>query len=142
MPIERVHFVQRHVSVEHVPIWDGYKFKPKGRFNWPQRKAWAWLMEIGALTPAYEPVLKETYVSFHPDDFIKALHREQRSLLEEWGQTAGKLLIGAQDFDELMGTASMGKSDWCFWVQLFSERKALGLQVHVIPWMRGFIVMP
>ena len=76
------------------------------------------------------------------DTFMGRLYKQQAALFESFHRDASQLLIGAEEFESLMNEPAINQA-FSFQAQYNRGRYAVcGLQVTVIPWMRGMLVMP
>ena len=125
-----------------VPMLDAYKFKPHGRAMWLQRLAWRFLNWRGAMEQAYEPTVKVTRHLIDSDRFIDRLLKQKRSLFDAFNKEGQRLLIGSEDYAELMNSPEIGHHHFDFRAEVGFGRSIVGLKVEVIPWMRGAVVMP
>ena len=136
-----IEFVDTKYITTMVPMFDAFKFKPEGRAQWAQRLAWKFLNWRGAMKQAYEPKVTSSRHTIDADKFIERVIKQRVSLLHHFRKDGQRLLIGSDDYFELMGELSSHqhfKFDAC----VHNGRQIMGLKVEVIPWMRGAIVMP
>lgn len=144
--MSRIEFVHQRVDTEWVSIPEGYKFRPAGRLQWLQRAAWRLLGKFGALQQAVEPKFTVTRFSVDTDDFMERLFKQQESLLEGFNRDAGVVLIGGEDFSEMMALPEIRQAI-SFDSHLYrgdghGARTIIGLTIKVVPWMRGVLVLP
>ena len=137
-----VEFVEHRSITEMMPIVDAYKIKPKGRAQWLQRLAWRFLNRCGALEQAYEPTVNVTRHLVDADTFIHRLLKQKRNLLEHFHKDGQRLIIGSEDYAELMCSSEMTPHYFNFSAEIGLGRNIVGLRVEVVPWMRGAVVMP
>lgn len=86
-----------------------------------------------------------TYHIVEPDNFIRTLQEQQRELFCHYDITPTQVLIGAQDYQHMMGSPDIHqlmKFDAKYTILENGEMKIMGLKVNVVPWMRGILVMP
>jgi hypothetical protein len=136
--IEFVHLKHKQVSFR---VEDEWKFVPAGRFQWLQRAAWKTLHRLGSLQNATgwrETVTKHV---IDPDNFMEKLYKQRSAIFDMLGKEGQTLLIGAEDFSEMMSSPEIGHQ-FEFRSEYTSDRKLMGLNVKIIPWMRGLLVMP
>lgn len=159
--MKRITFVATRERRTVLPKLNHFEFVPKAHWGgwaghvhiWLLRKAWAFLHWRGALRQAMVDHLDYQRVVIDPDDVMKRLLAQRRALFE-MHQTPREVLIGAQDFEELMDTPEIQRQI-TFNAQLLTrsardvecgwrdqDTTVLGLKVRVIPWMRGMVVMP
>lgn len=131
-------FFERHEMM--IPIDDGRVFKPAGRFQWLQRMAWRFLDRAGVLDQAYRPVEEVKRVQFNSQDFMTRLFK-LKGVVEDFDREPTELIIGSQDFQELMVQKEINQP-WGFSTEYMHGKTMAGLNVRVIPWMRGFVVLP
>ncbi len=137
-----IEFVARHTVTTMQPIPDGYKFKPAGRAQWIQRLAWRFLQWRGALAQAYEPKCEIFRHAIEADTFIERILKQRHELLRGFNRDGQTLLIGSEDYAELMRAPDMRDHMFTFDTRVGMDRQIVGLTVRVIPWMRGMVVMP
>lgn len=135
-------FVAQHQSVTMVPMFDAFKFKPKGPAQWLQRLAWRFLNWRGAMEQAYEPTVQYFRHTIDSGSFIERIIRQKQELLAGFNKTAQRLIIGSEDYAELMGCLDVQYQHFSFDAKVHHGRRLLGLSVEVVPWIRGAVVMP
>lgn len=145
--VNEVRFVVRELSRPRAEL-PSFRFRPlpargrnPGAWNVRrQREAWAQLERAGALQPRAEP-LRAVAHKVDPIAFIDRAARQRSELLDWFGRRAVTLLIGGADYEELMN-APPGTRDAQFAFEILKRGGALGMRVHVIPWMSGMVVLP
>jgi hypothetical protein len=75
------------------------------------------------------------------DVFMERIFKQQEHLLGYFNHKPKRLLIGSEDFSELMNSDEV-RNVMMFNASYNYGREICGLQVEVIPWMRGILVMP
>ena len=76
---------------------------------------------------------------------MERLFRQNSYLQKEFNMKPSKLFIGTEDYTEIMGGDEMRQMLQFNTTYNFGDRYGthiIGLEVKVIPWMRGIIVMP
>ena len=73
--------------------------------------------------------------------FIDRLFKQQEGIKQFFNMRPTRLLIGAEDYAELMHEAAATQM-FSFNAEYGYGREILGMTVQVIPWMRGCLVMP
>ena len=73
--------------------------------------------------------------------FIERLFKQQESIDRFFNMRPTTLLIGAEDYAELMHEVAASRM-FHFPAEYGYGREIFGITVHVIPWMRGCLVMP
>lgn len=135
-----IEFVEHRELRELVVVPDQYKFKPSGRFVWLQRLAWNFLAWTKALEHVSDDKVTFTRHTIDADDFIHRIDKQKESLWRSFHKEGQRLLIGSEDYAELMNCSYM-RTDFHFRAEICVNNKILGLTVEVIPWMRGMVVM-
>lgn len=159
--MSRIEFIATREHRTTVPIFNYFEFVPKAQWGglagrlhlWLLRKAWAFLGWRGALRQAMTDQISYTRHVIDTDDVVKRLF-EQRSELLRMHRTPREVLIGRDDFEELLNTKGIERYIE-FNAQILTRdaddvrrgwmdrgEKVLGLKIRVIPWMSGMVVMP
>jgi hypothetical protein len=73
--------------------------------------------------------------------FIDRLFKQQECIMRFFNKRPTKLLIGAEDYAELMHE-TIATQMFSFKAEYGYGNEILGMTIHVIPWMRGCLVMP
>lgn len=136
-----IEFVAQESITTMVPTQDAFKFEPKGRAQWAQRLAWRFLNWVGAMDQAYEPKVTVTRHSVDADKFMDRLLKQRRALLDGYHKEGQRLVIGSEDYFELMGEIAV-HHHFNFNAEVGMRGRLMGLTVEVVPWMRGAVVMP
>lgn len=142
MKRDSIEFVAHQSVTEMVLMLDAYKFRPAGRWQWLQHMAWRFLMWRKALAEAYEPKVTITRHRIDAEKFMEMLYKQRSNLFEHFHKEGRTLLIGSEDYADLMCSPEMTPAHFSFDAEARYGRNILGLKVEVIPWMRGAVVMP
>jgi hypothetical protein len=135
----RVEFVMyRNIPITHLHQ-DIYAYRANGKLPLLQRLCFWILSRLGAQW--VEETFKTKRVSFHSDDLMHAISKQRQEVFKMLSREPTTLLIGAQDFEELMHIPDI-REHFAFDVRYNKDRRILGLRIEVIPWMRGLVVMP
>jgi hypothetical protein len=135
-----VQFVEIQRDAEWRPVPDHFEFVPAGRLQWLQRLAWRFLNWRGVLKQATREHVTFTQHVIDTGDVMERLYRA-RAAMFDGGREPREVLIGSEDFAELMGSAPVRQA-MDFDCEYRRNRTLMGLKVRVIPWMRGVLVMP
>ena len=73
--------------------------------------------------------------------FIDRLFNQRKDIEFHFNMKPNTLLIGAEDYAELMNEP-MAEQMFSFNSEYGFGREVFGMKVHVIPWMRGCLVLP
>ena len=136
-----VEFIEQNSVTEMMLMPDAFKFNPKGRAQWLQRLAWKFLHKQGAMKQAYEPTIRIVRHTIDANKFLDRILKQNIALLEGFNKQGHTLLIGTEDYYKLMEELPIHQ---ClnFKSEFRNFDKVFGLNVKVIPWMRGILVMP
>jgi hypothetical protein len=108
--------------------------------KWWDRPRW-WLVRLLGGQCPFDTV-KVTRVPVNGKTFAERLYKQKCALMESFRREPTTLLMGAEDYAELMNSPAVRQE---FMVQSafhYGRDEVYGLQVKVIPWMRGIVVMP
>ena len=125
---------------QYLPIHEAGRLVPTGRFQWAQRLAWRFLVWEGAIKPVEGNVFKRHVIE--GTCFIDRLIKQEIALFDHFNKHGQRLLIGSEDYAELMNSPEVKNHHFCFAAKVNYGDGILGLKIEVIPWMRGAIVMP
>ena len=139
--MKQVQFVETREHMVLTPVKNHYEFKPKGRLQALQRWAWRFLWWRGAMSQAFDETSTYTRHVIDTDDVVTRLIKQRSGLLNGYNREPKELLIGAEDFAELMGSP-MIRNSYSFGVEYCRDERIMGLRVTVVPWMSGMLVMP
>ena len=138
-----IHFVELQRASMTVVRDDIFCLQPKRGWLWAQKLALWMLRKLGCQWN--ESVVKYERHVIDPGKFLDVLQRQQRGLLDHCHHQARHLLIGSDDFAELMCSDVLRHHH-----QFIAEYRhsdgvrgtMFGLKVTIVPWMTGFLVMP
>ena len=143
---QSVEFVFTKERVRHYTDLNRYEFQPRVSKTaeqdflvFFQKLAFRFLCWSGALV---HPQAKDTtFERFTLDtgEFTHRLLKQQEELFNQ-NRRPVRLLIGADDFQELMGSPRI-QEIMRFTAPIGFGREILGLKVEVIPWMRGMVTL-
>jgi len=112
------------------------RYAPRG---WLDMLRWKIVTWLGGENP-YDTV-KVTRIPIDAEKFMEKVWLQKRYLFEAFNQRPQTLLIGAEDYEEMMSSPEITQSFVFEASYNFGERQIQGLTVKVIPWMRGAVVM-
>lgn len=139
--VQFVHYEQFTVPKYYSDVW---QIRPSGRWESLQRFAQWFLAKTKASHPFVDEEVKVERCYINGDKFIERLLKQRASHIE-WGREPKTLLIGSRDYAELMCEEEMHHA-FSFVSDLHmgrdGRRMVFGLEVQVIPWMEGILVMP
>jgi len=127
---------------------DVFVFKPRGNrvWVWVLKTIWKFLSDVGAVKPNYFTKTTYTQRVIEPGRFVEQLFAQRSSLMQHFRKDGRRLLIGAEDYRELMRETEASMMHFQFDAGYrYSERgkpQIFGMTVEVVPWMKGCLVMP
>ncbi|OGT59756.1 MAG: hypothetical protein A3E01_04645 [Gammaproteobacteria bacterium RIFCSPHIGHO2_12_FULL_63_22] len=132
-----VHVYETRRSYAPVMIPDVFTFNPKARLHWLQRACLWTLRKLGCHHWGEEEKIARVLID--PRRVMEALFRQHSEVADALNEEPSRLFIGAEDFKELM----MDKDAlpyMTFRTEYNYGRRILGLNITVVPWMRGLLV--
>lgn len=139
--VQFVHYEQFTAPKFYEGVW---KIRPHGRWARLQKFAQWFLAKTKALQQFVDDEVKVERCYIDGDKFLERLLKQRGSHIE-WGREPKTLLIGSRDYAELMSEEEV-RHAFSFVSDLHigrdGRRMVVGLEVQVIPWMEGMIVMP
>jgi len=128
---------------------DVFVFKPRGNklWVWVLRAVWKFLADTGAVKPNYITTTTYTRRVLEPMKFMEQIFKQRTELRRMFYKDGQRLLIGAEDYRDLMNDKEVSMTYFQFSTQFHvgqpgGKYNICGLIVEVVPWMRGMIVMP
>ena len=126
------------VSIEH----DSYMFRKDKSLVWLQKVLFFILKKIGAysINTTYE--VKRYIVE--PSRFVdELLFKMKKELANTFNMCPNKMYIGADDYSDLMADPGFRQLMYpiTFDTSYNYGRNVMGLEVHIIPWMSGILLV-
>lgn len=116
-----------------------FQFRTDRPYPWLQKICFFVLRKLRAFYYA-EKVTIERHV-IDSTTFMERLFKQREEMAKSFNIIPSKLLIGADDYAEMMHEVATTQM-FSFNAQFLFNKEIIGLTVEVIPWMRGCLVMP
>ena len=140
---QTVVFVEPYTEFKTVTDSNAFALRKDRPHLWLQ-KACCWVLgKLGAYRR--DTQTKIEYRVIDADSFMTRIAKQHASVFEFLNRRPKKLLIGAQDYAELMRETSIHHPFTFNASYAIGERgvtRIMDLEVQVIPWMRGVLVVP
>jgi hypothetical protein len=137
--IRDVDFVTLDLHEGLKPVPDAYMFRADRPARWLQRTCLWILSKLGAT--AHIATAEVRRVRLDGEGFMARLYAQKRELFDQFGYDASTLLIGSEDYEELMESPEVHQL-LRFTAPYGSRDRVFNLDVRVVPWMRGMVVLP
>lgn len=134
--IEFVALTETRTPFDYV---DAFQYRKDRPARWLQKACFFVLRKLRAFSVG-ETVTIERH-TIDAGTFMDRLFDQRESVTQLLGRRPTQLLIGAEDYAELMREAEATKM-LSFRVQYHYNSEILDMTVRVIPWMRGCLVLP
>jgi hypothetical protein len=108
--------------------------------KWWDKIRWRLVKWLGGVNPLDTVEVKR--VPVNGKEFMERLWKQKRALVESFRREPTTVLMGAEDYEELMSSPAVRQSFTVHAEFNYGRREVYGLTVKVIPWMRGILVMP
>lgn len=116
---------------------------PEGWRGRVARWLWRGLERLGALGEALQKYESVQYVDFVPKNLIDGIMRQYREHQRDYNKSPSMLVMGTEDFYELAGILGTEQSLGYHSFAISSpKREFYGMEIKIIPWMRGVVVVP
>ena len=110
---------------------------------WIARKAWKLLERLGALSEAKQFNEKHEVASFVPKDVIDAVMRQYHEFRRDnMSDAMPTIVMGPEDFYELAGIMARDTMGYTSFSVRSDRREFRGMEIKIVPWMRGVVVVP
>ena len=140
---QTISFIEPYTEFKTVTDNNAFAVREDRPHLWLQ-KACCWVLEkLGAYRR--DTQTKIEYRTIDADRFMDRIAKQHASVFELLNRRPKELLIGAQDYAELMHEADTHFPFSFSASYAVGERgvaQIMGLKVCVIPWMRGVLVVP
>ena len=134
-----VAFLQSRTISVLVPLDGVYEVRKDRPHVWLQR-ACAWVLEkLGAKYEQSREMVERRRI--RPSSVIEQIYLQRREVLETLGCGGETLIIGGNDYGQLMREPSINQY-LEFRAEYNMGRQIMGLKVIVVPWMSGMVVIP
>lgn len=135
------------VRLDRVPevreLKEAFEFREDRSFHWLQRLCIWTLRKIGAFACTEFVTYERHVIGKNGRRFMDRLFDQMHNLQDSFDREPKRLLIGAEDYAELMKEATTEYFSFdAEHMRGIRYPKVCGLTVEVIPWMRGVLVMP
>ena len=123
-----------------VPSTDSFTLRTDRKHVWLQRIALWVLAKLDARK--VEQKIACTRIAIDPADFMTKLSKSRHAVHEICGRSPDLLLVGAEDFEEMMGFPAIYnvvQFDAPYRGGINGRPIVMNMRVCVIPWMRGAI---
>lgn len=137
--IREVDFVTLRTTTKLRAVPDAYMLRKDRPAQWLQRACLFILRKLGATAQTETTEVRR--VRLDGEKFIARLFQQKEELFHQFGYEPCKLLIGGEDYEELMGTPEVYQL-MRFAAPFRTWNRVADLDVIVVPWMRGMVVIP
>jgi hypothetical protein len=144
--IVRFEYIKEKPTGVYLPKKDTFKAGKSKKHEWLQRLCFMVLAKLGAYD-TYAELRVET-ITIDKRSFVDRLLAQQHALIRDFGinnRNRFTLLIGARDYQELMGSPEISQMitfDTDFMVDKNGREAVMGMDVTIVPWMTGVVVLP
>ena len=136
---QKIEFVAMSELQETFEDTELFQFRSDRSFHWLQEACFFVLRKLRAFHIGHKSTIERHLID--SDGFIDKLFKQQEGIEQFFHRRPTDLLIGAEDYAKLMKEAASTQA-FNFNAHYGYRREILGMTVHVIPWMRGVLVMP
>lgn len=130
------------VELEHLTTWelqgDAFGLTPERGWVWLQKLCIWVLRKLGCFYNKPEVEIKRHIIA--PDDFMERFFK-QSNALEDLRMRPAAILVGAEDYRDLM-QSSLANEAFSFPARYGHGGQICGLEVIVLPTIRGMVVLP
>lgn len=132
--------LRQDTSIVYSQRDDAFKFNPERPAKWLQHLCLGILRRLGCFDMTATTQI-ETHV-IKGEDFMEIAIKQWEWLSGELGKNPTSLLIGAEEYDEVMQRKDATTLGFVFNASYRTGYNTWrGLTVHVVPWMRGILVL-
>lgn len=140
---ETIEVIRQERIPSVVELKDAFEFREDRPAHWLQRLCLWTLLKLGAFSHREVLTIERHLIGKNGKRFMDRLFEQMRNLQDGFDREPDHLLIGADDYAELMQEATREYFHFdAEYMRGGRYPKVCGLRVEVIPWMRGVLVMP
>lgn len=138
--MSRAYMVEQKAVMRSIPIHQKFKVRKAGkvlRFVLALLEDWKWIEEDHDMT--------FTTLRIHGPDVIAALYKSHYEVMRQWNKSGQHLIIGAGDYAKLMAAPQIQQLlDFPVEAEVMrgGHRRIMGLNVTIVPWMEGMVILP
>ena len=141
MKQQKVCFIEQSSVHAQVKVDDAYRFNEWAGWVPVQRLCFWLLRKIGAF--AYVDTVKTSTHVLDTDKFMENVDRQRRGLLDMYDLYGERLLIGVEEYQDFMSNNAEYIREFSFGTTYNKGQfQICGMEVTVIPWMKGVLVLP
>lgn len=144
MKLQTIRFVSLREKFSTAEGVNEYQFRDDRPARWLQRLCCAILKRLGAYRRIENVSIREKTINLKKFNERVLAQYDQLEML--YNERPRKMYIGSQDYREAMHEEAVEYEPLRFTTQYFCQKNGheycFGLEVHVIPWMRGILVVP
>lgn len=136
---QTIEFITLNTIAEHYDVTVAFQLRTDRSLPWLQKICIFVLRKLGAFYRG-----QTLTVERHPIDaksFMERIVRQRAELEVLFYRQPTQLLIGAEDYAELMDELVAATRLFSFKADYNVANQVFGLTVKVVPWMRGVLVM-
>ena len=137
---KRVEFIEWHETSRMRLVPDAYAFSEKRGWHWLQRVC-LWILRK-LRCQHYEEVVDVQRHVLHCESFMESIFRQNRSVQAVFNRKPTRLVIGSEDYEELMGSPEVRQYVALSGLDYHHGTTIQGLRLEIVPWMRGMVVLP
>lgn len=122
---------------------NAFVFTATGRAKWLKAQLWKFLRYSGCLTNHVEQHELVSYIDVDAASIAESILKQRRELANVYNRQATKILIGRDEFHEIARQTVDYPVSFQANIRLGNGGRPpelFGLQIEVIPWMKGVIV--
>lgn len=139
--MQRVTYVARDAVWHSIDDPETYQLRKDRPLLWLQKACLFVLRKLRAFSITRSVTYRTR--SIDAVSFMNRLLLTQQHLHASLYRRGGTLLIGADDYNTLMSElGDWGLEATSFRAEYRTHRTVYGLQVHIIPWMSGMVLLP
>lgn len=138
-PVQRIITLRQQRVSQMVDLTDTYAVRLDKPYAWLQRICCWVLGKLGAHAQHKQETIKTS--TFDPNAVMDRVIQQYGDVFEVYDIRPTKLFIGADDFRSLMHEVHVGYP-FTFAAEYTCSKTIFNMEVHVIPWMSGVVVLP
>lgn len=133
-------YVHHKLKLTQMVSDNSFEFRKDLKYHWLQKACFWILRKIGC----FRQFTDESIVvsRFQPKSFMDSIMKQRFSIEDIYDIRPERLVIGAKDFEDLMGLPEFRQYFSFSAGADFNNLQMFGMTIEVVPWMKGCVLLP
>ena len=138
-----IKFIKHKTKITPIVCPTSFEFRPEKGHKILQKICFWVLNKINAYHVDYRQDIETMIIN--PDSFMENVFTQLLNIKQEFNLKPTQMFIGGEDYQKIMGEKGINQYitfDAEYGFATKTSRRIIGLEVHIVPWMEGIILLP